>query len=139
MTSGADPAGASASTALDGREGDAGAASDGALPAWLPLVVLGVLFVALFWPFLRARAIFYDEQPRYSHCLLLPAVSALWIWEGWDRLSKLARRPSKLGLALVGGSVIVYVFGRVTSINAAQHAAFLGTVMGLVWGVLGWR
>jgi exosortase len=110
------------------------------LRAWLPVALIVALFVALYWPFLVGRAIFYDEQARYSHCMLLPLVSALWIWERWDHLKGLPRVPSMGGMLLLGGSVLLYLYGRLPPpVNFVQHVAMLGTVVGLVWGLLGRR
>jgi exosortase len=110
-----------------------------ALRPWLPAAALAVAFVVLFLPILAVRARYYDDNARYSHCLLLPAVSALWVWDRWDRLRAVPRGASGGGMLLVGLGVLLYLYGRVLPMNLMQHVAMLVTLTGLVWGLLGRR
>jgi len=103
------------------------------------LVATGVFFVWLFWPILGVRWRYYDEQPRYSHCPLLPFVSALWVYDRWDSLKALPRSVSRGGLVAVSACVAAYVYGRVVSMNFLQHAAMLATVAATVWALCGAR
>lgn len=118
--------------------GATGLSPDASLrPSWVTGAVVTVLFLAVFFPFLERRAIFYSEQPLYSHCLLIPLVSAVWVYEHWDRLTSLPRAPSRAGLGLLGFSLLLYLVGRLGSINIVMHAGFLLGVVGLVWGLAG--
>jgi exosortase len=103
------------------------------------LVGAGALFVALFFPILSLRWRFYEEQPRYSHCPMIPLVSAVWIYDRWDQLRRLPRGASGAGVAAVALSVLVYVYGRTVSTNLVQHLAMLATGASVVWALLGPR
>lgn len=98
-----------------------------------------VLFVALFLPILSVRWRYYDEQPRYSHCPMLPLVSAAWLWDRWDRLRALPRAASRGGLTAVLVAVAAFLYGRLVSNNFLQHAAMLATLGAAVWAICGAR
>lgn len=102
-------------------------------------VVTAALFVVLFQPILWLRASQYSADPRYSHCFLVPVVSALWIYDRWDSLCALRSRPSRLGGAVLVAGVALFVYSRLLHTNIGQHAGLLLTLGGLVWGVFGGR
>jgi exosortase len=105
--------------------------------AWLVAITVGGVFLAVFWPIVAVRYHFYLETPRYSHCVLLPAVSAMWIYDRWDALRVLPRKASGRGLALVVFSLLVFLYGRFLAKNMIQHVGMLGTLVGLVWTLAG--
>jgi len=106
-------------------------------PAWGVAILATAFFVALFWPILQVRFHFYLEKPRYSHCVLLPVVSALWIFDRWDTLARVPRSVAARGLACVAGGVLCYVYGRSIRMNLMQHVAMLVTLVGVVWTLAG--
>ena len=103
------------------------------------VVLAAALLVALFLPILRVRWRYYDEQPRYSHCAMLPLVSAAWIWDRWDALRALPRSVSRGGVVAVLAGVLAFLYGRVVSNNFLQHAAMLATLGGAVAALCGAR
>jgi exosortase len=106
-------------------------AVDGAGPrVWL---VAAAMFLVCFWPLLAVRYHFYLEQPLYSHCVLLPAVSGLWVWDRWDRIRAVPRAPSAAGAAALAFSATLFVFGRLIHYYPYQHVAMLGAAASLVW------
>ncbi len=109
------------------------------LRRWGLTVLVAVLFVALFHPILLVRGQEYLERPRYSHCLLLPAVSLLWIWDRSGRLRAVPRAPSARGFALAAFGVLLFLYGRSVRTNLVQHAAMLVSLVGIVWALLGAR
>lgn len=119
--------------------GDDASGASGRIAAWTFVLGACALFVWLFLPILSLRWRFYDEQPRYSHCILLPLVSAAWIYDRWDDLVVLPRAASRAGLAAVCVCVAAYVFGRLTSVNILQHTAMLATIAAGVWAFCGAR
>ena len=96
------------------------------------------LFLAAFWPILAVRFHFYLETPRYSHCVLLPVVSALWIWDRWATLAAIPRAPSARGAVALSASVALFVYGRFVHTNIVQHVAMLGALASAVWTLGGW-
>lgn len=121
-----DPAGA------EEDRGSAQSARDRALP-----FAAAVLFLALVLPILAVRLHFYLETPRYSHCVLLPVVAALWIWDRSDRLAAVPRGPSWRGFVCLTAGALAFVYGRMVPNNMAQHLAMLLTLAGTLWAVMG--
>jgi exosortase len=103
--------------------------------------VLGALacvaYVALFHPILWLRAVQFADDPRYSHCLLLPVVGALWVFDRWRSLSRLPTRHSWLGVTLVACGVLLFLYARFLHTNFGQHVGALIALCGLVWAALG--
>ncbi|MCE9636104.1 MAG: exosortase/archaeosortase family protein [Planctomycetes bacterium] len=103
------------------------------------LAAAGALFTWLFWPILSVRWHYYDEAPRYSHCPMLPVVSAMWVWDRWDDLRAIPRRVSTGGVVVAVLCVAAFVYGRLVSMNFLQHLAMLGTLAAALWAVCGSR
>lgn len=126
--------------ATDGAERAPAATNDAtndARSGAVAAVAAVVLLLALFHPILAVRTHFYLEQPRYSHCLLLPVVSAIWVWERWDTLRAVPRGPSRAGVAATCVAVLLFLYGRVQNMNLLQHAALLlaiPSVVAALWG-----
>ncbi len=96
-----------------------------------------LLLLALFHPIVVVRVRQFLDSPRYSHCLLLPLVAALWTYDRWDQLSAHPRRASSAGLVVFGVAVALGVYARFLHTNVWQHVALLGAIGGLVWAVQG--
>jgi len=105
--------------------------------ARLVAIAAGAAFLALFWPILAVRFHFYFETPRYSHCMLLPVVSAVWIWDRWATLRVVPRMASGRGVACLASGVLLFVYGRLVANNMVQHVAMLVALVGLVWALCG--
>jgi exosortase len=110
-------------------------------PAWGVVLAASAFFLVLFWPILRVRFHFYlddtEAGARYSHCVLLPLVSALWIYDRWGTLSRVPRSVSARGVVCVAVAALLYVYGRAIRMNLIQHVAMLATLGGLVWALAG--
>lgn len=101
------------------------------------VLIAAALFLALFWPILAVRYHFYMERSRYSHCMLLPAVSALWIYDRSDLLAQVVRRTSARGVVVVALGVLMFVYGRLVHANVIQHAGMLLTLCGAIASLYG--
>jgi exosortase len=100
-------------------------------------VVALLLGVLAFQEIIARRVHFYLENPRYSHCVLVPAVSAIWLYDRWDSVSAVPRRPSAAGFAVAATGVALLLYGLVQNFNMIQHAALLVTLCGTaaaLWG-----
>jgi exosortase len=109
------------------------------LPVWAAPAAVGLLLVLLFLPIIQIRAHFYLESPRYSHCVLLPLVSAIWVWDRWASIESTVRSQSKGGLTLLVFAVLLAVYGRTVNMNLLQHAALLIALPATVWALWGAR
>lgn len=113
--------------------------ADGAAAPWWLLASVAALLCVLFHQIVAARVHFYMEQPRYSHCMLLPLVSAFWLWDRWDRIRAVPRAPSAAGLAVAGAGVLLLLYGLLQRANIVQHGALLLTLCGAVAALYGTR
>lgn len=102
-------------------------------------VVAFVLICLVFQEILARRIHFYLENPRYSHCVLVPAVAGIWLYDRWDRLSLLPRAPSAGGLVLAAAGVGLHLYGLLQNFNMIQHAALLVTLCGTAAALWGFR
>lgn len=125
------------SGSADGTHGPGSGADGSSSRTRLVAGLVAACFVGLFWHILAVRFHYYLEAPRYSHCLLLPVVSALWIHDRADALRQVPRSVSGAGLAALVAGVVLYVYGRLVNMNLLQHAGMLATLAGVVWTLLG--
>jgi exosortase len=102
-------------------------------------IVALATYAALFHPIIWLRVAQYLDDPRYSHCLLLPVVSALWIYDRWHDLARRPIRPSWGGLACLALGVALFLYARFLHMNIGQHVGALLALAGLIWAPCGGR
>ncbi|MEM6333511.1 MAG: exosortase/archaeosortase family protein [Planctomycetota bacterium] len=111
------------------------------LAAWALAGLLGVLFCLFFWNFLRRSALFaWADMADWGHIVIIPAISAVLLWQRWERLKALPIRPSWLGLVPLIAGVASYAFW----VHPGRNDMFQGYSMvialfGLVWLICGTR
>ncbi len=103
----------------------------GTFAAWALLLVV-------FHAIVARRVHFYLEQPRYSHCVLLPAVSLIWMFDRWHVLSRIPALPAWSGVVWTGVSVVLLVYGQMQHSVYLQHAALLLALPSLTAALRGW-
>jgi exosortase len=111
-----------------------------ALPSFgdlLPLVVTGLIYLALFADPLRWLALDWWRDPEAGHGLLL---APLALWLAWKSGVKREARPAiGLGIAVLLAAVLLrYVSGLAAEIFTTRVSALLALV-GLVTYAFGWR
>jgi exosortase len=102
-------------------------------------VAVFVLLLAVSHSILVRLGVLYGEQSRYSHCLLLPLISALAVWDRWDRLRRIPRRASWAGVAAVALATGLLLFGLAQGGTRIPHFAFLLALPATVWALFGGR
>ena len=101
------------------------------------VALAAVLYVGLFRSILWLRASQFAEDPRYSHCLLLPAVSALWVYDRWGDLRSRVPRASRGGLVALAAGIALFLYARIVHLNIGQHLGAWVALVGLVWATMG--
>lgn len=96
-------------------------------------------FLALYWPVITKLVYDWGINENYSHGYLIPPLAAYLAWERRDQLLKTAPAGSWLGIPIVIGSVVVLVVGLVGAELFLSRIAMLGTIVGAVVFILGWR
>jgi exosortase len=79
------------------------------------------------------------NNPDYSHGFFVPYLSAYFIWERWDGLTKEKMAPSLLGAGVLSFGLVCLVIGLVGAELYVQRVSLLVVLAGLVLLILGWR
>lgn len=77
------------------------------------------------------------NEDNYSHGFLIPLVSAYFIWERRERLTKLTHAPSVLGFVVLMGGVGFFLLGNVAAELFTMRISLLVILAGLVHYLLG--
>jgi len=96
-------------------------------------------FAVLYGPVILKLTHDWSIDENYSHGFLIPPLVAYLIWERRDRLSRIPLSPSNLGLALVIASMGLLLAGRLGAELFLTRIGMLGTIVGGVLYLLGWR
>jgi exosortase A len=108
--------------------------------AWLPValrVLIGLLYVGLFYGVFRRLVGQWYDDPNYSHGFLVPIVSAYLIWDRRERWVDLPVQPSALGGAVLGGGLLLLLVGTVGAELFLQNVSTVVVLVGLVWLLFG--
>lgn len=104
-----------------------------------PAVALAVAsFALLFFDVGRKLVSDWSTDDNYSHGFLVVPVALYLAWERRPALAAAPRRPSFLGLVIIGGSVLVLAAGLLGAELFLTRLAMIGVVTGAVLFVLGW-
>jgi exosortase len=96
-------------------------------------------FALLYWPILTRLVYDWAHDDNYSHGFLIVPLAAYLVWERRQRLAVLRPRPSAFGLIIVAGSILVLLAGLLGAELFLTRVAIIGTLVGGVLFVLGWR
>jgi exosortase len=72
---------------------------------------LGIAVAALYAPVLRAIVAVWVETPYYSYGFLVPLFSAYLAWDARGELGRRPPAPSRAGLAILAGGLLLLVAG----------------------------
>ena len=105
----------------------------------LLILVIGALLFALFFPVIRWLVGEWLGNDFYSHGLLVPFISAFLAWRLWSRRppAMTTNGNSWAGLALTGGSLIVYLLALMQRAYFIAALAMIVILVGLVWYLVG--
>ncbi|MEO0964933.1 MAG: exosortase/archaeosortase family protein [Planctomycetota bacterium] len=111
------------------------------LAAWIVTAVIGLLFCAMFWNFLfRSFRFARQDINDWGHILIIPVLSAVLLYQRWDRLRALPIRPSWFGLPLMVAGIVSYAFWIFPGRNDMfQGYSMVIALLGLAWLVFGNR
>ena len=101
----------------------------------LALFGLGLLFRDVLFKLGRD----WWNDPNYSHGLLAAPLALWFVWRERDRFAAITARPSWLGLGVVAASLLLLAAGTLGAELFLTRVALLGTLVGAVAFVWGWR
>lgn len=115
------------------------AADAGRSSAWvLPGVVLLVaVLLWSYWPVLRRLVNDWRNDDNYSVGALVPVAGLYLLWINRKRLGRCPIRPSLWGLPVILAAEAARWYGLTHLFESAERYAFVLTLWGLVWLVLG--
>jgi len=106
---------------------------------WAPAVGAGALLAAAYLPVFGYLGQQWWDNEYFQHGPLIPLLAGYLLWRRREALAGLARRPSRLGLALVAGSLAVLVAGHALgSLYTVQSLSLLGALVGSIAYLYGW-
>jgi exosortase len=106
---------------------------------WLAVVLVGGGFGILYWPVLVKLVHDWYNDDNYSHGFLIVPIAAYFVWERRARLMAATPRPTAIGLIVVLGSVATLLAGILGSELFLTRISIVGTLLGSVLFLLGWR
>jgi exosortase A len=103
------------------------------------IALLVFSFVILYWPVIRKLVVDWSRDENYSHGFLIPPLAAYFVWERRHLLRSAIPAPSVAGLILVAGSLLVLLAGLLGAELFLTRISIIGTIVGGIVFVLGWR
>ncbi len=105
----------------------------------LDWAIVAFALVTATVPFLRvlSQLLVVWGSPEYSHCVIIPLVSAFLIWRERAALARIHFHGSWLGFALLIGGAGLWAVGELSTIWTIEQYGFLATVYGLVLALVG--
>ncbi len=109
----------------------------GAVPRWQIVALCGII-VWLYWSILTHLVAQWWHDPNFSHGFLVPLFSAYVLWQNWETLARLPRRPSWSGLMIAAIAMCTLVVGQLGAELFLSRFSLLILLMGLIVLFCGW-
>jgi exosortase len=109
-------------------------------PLWfLKVAILIMLWAAAFVPVYPELWSTWMHSSNNSHGVLVPLISAFFIWIKRDRLSQAQMNTSIFGAAILVSSMAIYLLALAGQVAVAQRAMIIVSLIGLVLFNFGWQ
>ncbi|MBN2266742.1 MAG: exosortase [Candidatus Babeliaceae bacterium] len=79
------------------------------------------------------------NDPNYSHGLLVPLISAYFVWQKRDKLKQISVNPSNTGLFLILFAIIVLIAGVAAQEFFTKRSSMVFLLAGTIIFLLGWQ
>ncbi|HUN71590.1 MAG TPA: VPLPA-CTERM-specific exosortase XrtD [Steroidobacteraceae bacterium] len=105
----------------------------------LDWAILAFALVTAVIPFLRVLGQLWVVwgSPEYSHCMIIPLVSAFLIWRERAALVRTRFDGSWLGIAVLAAGAGLWAIGELSTIWTIEQYGFLAVIYGLVIALVG--
>lgn len=104
---------------------------------YLPIVIVLVGIVSLYFPFLQTLVYDWDHNEDYSHGYFIPAISIYMIWSIRKQLATIEIKPSNLGLPVVLIGLVMLIVAKIGSEYFLQRVSLIIVLLGIVLFLLG--
>lgn len=102
----------------------------------LSAVLLGWSFV--FWPTLQSMEKIWQDSDTYTHCYLIPLISAWLLYDRRELITAMPR-PTLLPLVAVIACCSIWLVGYIADINTLTHFSAIVSLQLLLLSLLGWK
>jgi exosortase len=106
---------------------------------WVAVALVVTGFALLYRQVIPKLVMDWYNDDNYSHGFLIVPLALYFVWERREKLRSIPLAPSALGLVVVLGSVAVLIAGILGSELFLTRISILGTLVGVVLFLCGWR
>lgn len=109
-------------------------------PGWIWIVLLAIFGVLafIFYEGLSATVRAWSTE-EYSHGYMIPAVVAFLIWQKKDQLERVRFDDAWTGVFIVLIGIALYFLGELSTLYIIIQYAFLVTLFGVAFSLVGWK
>lgn len=107
-----------------------------------PAVLMGAVLVALsvlYWPTFHSMIAVWERSETFTHGYVIFPISAWLIWQQREALSAVQVKPDWRGFSVLAVAGIIWLLSDTGGVMVAAQYAFILTLVGAVWTVLGWH
>ncbi|MEJ2610151.1 MAG: VPLPA-CTERM-specific exosortase XrtD [Candidatus Thiodiazotropha sp.] len=109
-----------------------------------PLIwgIVGISIILLsfgFWDGITDMLTRWNDKEEYGYAYFLPLISAYLIWQRRGRLIEVEFKPSWIGVAVIIIAGILFFLGEIATTYTLVQYALVLSVLGLVYGLMGWK
>jgi len=105
---------------------------------WFLLIAISGLLVYLFYEGLSSTIQAWNKE-EYSHGYMIPLVVAFLIWQQKDQLERIRFDDSWTGVLIVLIGLALYFLGELSTLYIIIQYAFLVTLFGVAFCIVGWK
>ncbi len=105
-------------------------------------LVFGISLVALlvgYWSTVKSLVWVWGHDGTYEYAFLIVPLSLWSVFELRHKLATTTPRPTIWAVPVIAILVVIWLLGRISTINLAQHFAFVAMLPALTLAIFGWR
>lgn len=96
-------------------------------------------FIFLYFPVIRKLFEDWNQDANYSHGYFIPALAGFMIWIQREGLQQALKRPSNVGLLVIGLGLLQFIAAWVGSEYFLQGTSIIVVLLGSVLYLWGWQ
>ena len=101
-------------------------------PSWIKAALLFGFWFAIFWPVYPEMVNTWLNSSNNSHGILVPVISAFFIWNKREDLLRAEVGSSSWGLAILASSMVLYILAYAGQVAVAARLMIVTSLIGLV-------
>jgi exosortase len=107
-------------------------------PPLAPAIVVLVAILLVYWPVIAGLITAWSTDDNYSHGFFIVPLAVYFAWERRDRIAQAPIVPSRLGLVVVAGSLLLLIGGLLGAELFLSRFSIVATIAGAVLFLYGW-